>query len=192
MARSHLFGSNLPDAPAYGGHSIYLFSTLDDPTEESPRTPSPILPPNRLRQKTGGSSSSTGLDGPIDGDIPSAIDDNAPSDHEDVQMDESGDQEEREEEEEQEEDDIESKYSNVPLILPRRSFKGISNLRTIKDGEALVAWQGMRVTDGSHLQSTLSDPMMSSLPLVPMMVISFCGEEKTALYMGYTRAMGAL
>ena len=52
-------------------------------------------------------------------------------------MDESSDRED-EEEEEEEEDDAETKYSDLPLILPRRSFKGISNLRTIKDGTVSV------------------------------------------------------
>ena len=142
MVRSHLWGSSLPDAPAYGGHSIYLFSTLDDPTEESPRTPSPILSPNSKRQKTGDGSLSVRPDDPIIGD--------APSDHGDVQMDESGDREEREDEEEDEEDeeeDAETKYSGVPLVLPRRSFKGVSNLRTIKDGTVFVGHREVPVTD---------------------------------------------
>ncbi|KAF9652231.1 WD40 repeat-like protein, partial [Thelephora ganbajun] len=117
----------------YGGHSVYLFSTLDDPTEESPRTPSPILQPNSTRQKAGVGSSSTAPDDPISGDIPPTTDSHPPSDHEDVRMDESGDREEREGEDEEEEDDAEEKYSKVPLVLPQRSFKGISNLRTIKD-----------------------------------------------------------
>lgn len=59
-------------------------------------------------------------------------------------MDESGDREESEEEEE-DEDDAETRYSGVPLVLPRRSFKGISNLRTIKDGTVLV---GHRIIAG--------------------------------------------
>jgi hypothetical protein len=45
---------------------------------------------------------------------------------------------EEEEEEEEQEDDAEKKYSKVPLVLPRRSFKGVSNLRTIKDGAVPV------------------------------------------------------
>ena len=53
-------------------------------------------------------------------------------------MDESSDRDEHEEEKDEEED-AETRYSEVPLILPRRSFKGISNLRTIKDGTASVA-----------------------------------------------------
>lgn len=137
--RLHLLGSGLPDAPAYGGNSIYLFSTLDDPAEKSSRAPSPILSPNSKRQKTGGSSS-VRPDDPIIEDAPSAAGSPAPSDREDMKMDESGDQEEREEEEEgeegegEEEDDAETKYSKVPLVLPRRSYKGVANLRTIKDG----------------------------------------------------------
>jgi hypothetical protein len=54
-------------------------------------------------------------------------------------MDESGDREESEEEDE-EEDDAEIKYSEVPLVLPRRTFKGIANLRTIKDGMVFACW----------------------------------------------------
>ncbi|KAF9780170.1 WD40 repeat-like protein [Thelephora terrestris] len=117
---------------SYGGHSVYLFSTLDDPTEVSlkSRTPSPILSPNSRQQKSSGCPSSTGLDDPISGDAPRPADGQGPFDHEDVQMDESGDREESEEEEEEEE---ETEYSDVPLVLPRRSFKGVSNLQTIKD-----------------------------------------------------------
>ena len=51
-------------------------------------------------------------------------------------MDESDD---KGEEEEEEEEDAETEYSDVPLVLPRRSFKGVSNLRTIKDGAVFVA-----------------------------------------------------
>jgi len=139
MVRSHLPGSSLPDVPAYGGNSVYLFSTLDDPTEESLRAPSQILSPNSSHQRTGDRSPSAKPDDPTTGDIPSAADSCASSDHKDEQMDESGDQEESEEEEEQE-DDAETKYSKVPLVLPRRSFKGVSNLRTIKDGAVFVIW----------------------------------------------------
>lgn len=135
MVRLHLLGSSLPDATAYGGNAIYLFSTLDDPAEKSLRAPSQILPPNSKHQKTGDSSSAR-PDDPIIGDAPSAADNLAPSDREDVKMDESGDLEEREEEEEEgeEDDDAETKYSEIPLVLPRRSYKGLANLRTIKDG----------------------------------------------------------
>ena len=70
-------------------------------------------------------------------------------------MDESNDQEEHEEEEEEEEEEAETKYSGVPLILPRRSFKGISNLRTIKDGMMFVARRGRLVTDSCILYSQL-------------------------------------
>ena len=64
-------------------------------------------------------------------------------------MDESGYGEEDEGYEEWEDvDDTEMKYySEVPLILPRRSFKGISNLETIKDGTVFVTWLGMPVTN---------------------------------------------
>jgi len=117
---------------SYGGHSVYLFSTLDDPTEESLRTPSPMLSPNPKHQKADGGSPSAGADDPMSGYVPSTADSHVPSDPLDVQMDESGDREEREEEE-KDEDDAETKYSEVPLVLPRRSFKGVSNLRTIKD-----------------------------------------------------------
>jgi len=147
MVRSHLWGSSLPDAPAYGGHSVYLFSTLDDPTEESLRTPSPILSPNSKRQKTGDGSLSARPDDPITGDAPSIADSHTPSDHGDVEMDESGDREEMEEEDEEDED-AETKYSDVPLVLPRRSFKGVSNLRTIKDGTVFVGHRKAPVTDG--------------------------------------------
>lgn len=61
-------------------------------------------------------------------------------------MDESGDREEREEEDEEDEY-AETEYSEVPLILPRRSFKGVSNLQTIKDGTVFVAWPGSLVAD---------------------------------------------
>ena len=137
MVHFHLLGSGLPDVPAYGGHSIYLFSTLDDPTEESLRSPSQILSPNSAHQKTGDRSPSARPEDPITGDAPSAENTCASSDNKDVQMDESSDQEETEEEEEQE-DDAETKYSKVPLVLPQRSFKGVSNLRTIKDGTMFV------------------------------------------------------
>ena len=136
MVRFRLLGSSLPDVPAYGGNSVYLFSTLDDPTEESLRSPTQILSPNPNHQKTDDRSSSARPDDPITGDALSAANGCVSSDHKDVEMDESGDQEE-EEEEEQQEDDAETKYSNVPLVLPRRSFKGVSNLRTIKDGTTL-------------------------------------------------------
>lgn len=107
--------------------------------EVSPKTrsPSPILPSNSRKRKAESSSPSTGPDHPIGGDTPPTTDGHIPSGHEDVQMDESSDREEDEEEEE-EENDIDTKYSEVPLILPRRSFKGISNLRTIKDGTVFV------------------------------------------------------
>jgi WD repeat-containing protein 42A len=123
-----------------------LFSTLDDPTEVSlkSRTPSPILSPNSRQQKSSDCPSSTGLDDPISGDAPRPADGQGPFDHEDVQMDESGDREESEEEEEEEE---ETEYSDVPLVLPRRSFKGVSNLQTIKDGAVSVAGRGVLVTD---------------------------------------------
>jgi len=137
MVRSQISGWSLPDAPAYGGHSIYLFSTLDDPTEECLRTPSPILSPNPKPEKTGDGSPLARPGDSIAGDSPSS-DDHALTEHEDVQMDESGDQEESEEEGEEGEDDAETKYSDVPVILPRRSFKGMSNLRTIKDGTIFV------------------------------------------------------
>jgi len=140
MARSHLPGPSLPDVPAYGGNSVYLFSTLDDPTEESLRAPSQILSPNSSYQKTGDGSPSAKPDDPVAEDAPSAADSRASSDQKDAQMDESGDQEESEEEEEEQEDDAETKYSKVPLVLPRRSFKGVSNLRTIKDGAVFVGW----------------------------------------------------
>jgi hypothetical protein len=74
----------------------------------------------------------------MSGYTPFTTDEHIHPDNDDVQMDESGDQEEDEEDDE-EDDDAETKYSEVPLILPRRSFKGISNLRTIKDGKAFVA-----------------------------------------------------
>jgi len=138
VVRSRVLGSSLPDAPAYGGNSVYLFSVLDDPTEESLRTPSPILSPNSKGPKTGDSSTPVRPDDPITGDALSATDDHTPLDNEDVEMDESDDREEREEEEE-EEDDAETKYSEIPFVLPRRSFKGIQNLRTIKDGTVFVA-----------------------------------------------------
>lgn len=140
MARSWILSSNLPDALAYGGHSVYLFSILDDPTEVSlkTRTPSPILSPNSRQQKTGDSSPSIGPDHPSSGDPSSTTDNHVLSDLEEVRMDESSDRDEHEEEEDEEED-AETRYSEVPLILPRRSFKGISNLRTIKDGTASVA-----------------------------------------------------
>lgn len=138
MVRPHPSGSGLPDASAYGGHSIYLFSTLDDPTEECLRTPSPILSPNSKQEKTGDRSPSARPGDPITGDAPSS-DDHTPSNHEDVHMDESGDQEESDEEGEEGEDDAEAKYSEVPVVLPRRSFKGVSNLRTIKDGTRLIS-----------------------------------------------------
>jgi len=137
MVRSHLSGSGLPDAPAYGGHSVYLFSTLDNPMEECLRTPSPILLPNSKPEKTGDGSPSARPGDPITGVAPSS-DSHAPSNHEDAQMDESGDQEESEDESEEGEDDAETKYSEVPVVLPRRSFKGLSNLRTIKDGTVFV------------------------------------------------------
>ena len=141
MKRSHPLGSGLPDTPAYGGHSVYLFSTLDNPTEESRRSPSPILSPNSKRQKTDDGSPLARPSISITGDAPST-DGGAPSNEGDgdVQMDESGDQEEREEEGDQEEDDNETKYSEVPVVLPRRSFNGISNLRTIKDGASVADW----------------------------------------------------
>jgi len=133
-----LSGWNSPDAPAYGGHSVYLFSTLDDPTEECLRTPSQILPPNSKSEKTGDARPGD----PITGGAPSS-DGRAPSDHEDIQMDGSGDQEEGEEDEDEEGDgDPETKYSEVPVILPRRSFKGVSNLRTIKDGTVFALVEG--------------------------------------------------
>ena len=72
------------------------------------------------------------------GDVPPVADSCASSDHRDEQADESGDQEESEEGGEDEENDAESMYSEVPLVLPRRSFKGVSNLRTIKDGEVFA------------------------------------------------------
>ena len=131
MTGCYLLGPSSPDALAYGGHSVYLFSTLDDPMEESLRTPSQILSPNSKRQKTGDGSPPVRPDDPITGD--------ALFDCGDMQLDESGDREEREREEEGEEDDAEAKYSDVPVVLPRRSFKGVSNLRTIKDGAAFVA-----------------------------------------------------
>ena len=132
--RSRILGSSLPDALAYGGHSVYLFSTLDNPMEESLGTPPQILSPNSKQQKTGDGS-------PLlrPGDVPST-DSHAPDDHEDVQMDESDDRGEREEDEEGEEDGAEIKYSEVPTVLPRRSFNGVSNLRTIKDGMVFVDW----------------------------------------------------
>jgi len=141
MVRSHLSDWSLPDAPAYGGHSVYLFSTLDDPTEECLRTPSQILSPNSMSEKTGDGSPSARPGDPITGDA-SSSDGRALSDHEDVQMDESGDQEESDEEGEEGDDDAETKYSEVPVILPRRSFKGVSNLRTIKDGTVFVLVEG--------------------------------------------------
>lgn len=118
---------------SYGGHSVYLFSTLDDPAEASAktRTPSPILSSNSKQQKTG-SDSPTGLNDHTNGSTPSTAGGHLPED-EDARMDESGDAEEREEEDEEDEDEDEPKYSDIPLVLPRRSFKGMSNLRTIKD-----------------------------------------------------------
>ena len=141
--------------PAYGGNSVYLFSTLDDPTEESLGTTSQILSPNSNHQKMGDRSPSARPDDPITGDAPSAADTCALSDHKDVQMDESGDQDETEEEEEEQEDDAEIKYSKVPLVLPRRSFKGISNLRTIKDGAVSVGLWEIPATDDGILCSEL-------------------------------------
>ena len=144
----HLLDSSLPDAPAYGGNSVYLFSTLDGPTEESLRTPSPILSPNSKSRKTSDDSPSARPDDPTTRD--------APSDHGDVQMDESSDREEREEEEEEvEEDDAEAKYSGVPLVLPRRSFKGVSNLQTIKDGTMFLGLREILVTNGEIFHSKL-------------------------------------
>jgi hypothetical protein len=133
-----------------------LFSILDDPTEVSlkTRTPSPILSPNSRQQKTGDGSSPTGPDRPTSGDSPFTTDSLVHPDYEDVQMDESGDREEDEEEEEEEED-AETKYSEVPLILPRRSFNGISNLRTIKDGTVFMTWQVILFTDDLILCSQL-------------------------------------
>ena len=150
----------LPDVSAYGGHSVYLFSTLDDPTEVSlkTRTPSPVLLPNSKQQKTGDNSPSTGPDNPTGRDSPHTTDGHVLSDHEDVQMDESGDRGDGDDDDDDEEDegeDAETKYSEVPMILPRRSFKGISNLRTIKDGTAFLAWQGILVADGRVLCSQL-------------------------------------
>ena len=157
----HLLGSSLPDAPAYGGNSIYLFSTLDDPTEKSSRAPSRILSPNSKRQKTGGSSSAR-PDDPMIGDASSAAGSPAQSDREDMKIDESGDWEEREEEEEEEEeegeeeeDGAETKYSGVPLVLPRRSYKGVANLRTIKDGAVFTGRRGTPVTEAGILHSQL-------------------------------------
>jgi len=154
MAPSHLLRSSLPGVLAYGGHSVYLFSTLDDPTEESLRTPSPMLSPNPKHQKADGGSPSAGADDPMSGYVPSTADSHVPSDPLDVQMDESGDREEREEEE-KDEDDAETKYSEVPLVLPRRSFKGVSNLRTIKDGTVFMDRREMSITDGSTRCSQL-------------------------------------
>jgi hypothetical protein len=65
-------------------------------------------------------------------------DSHAPPDLDDMQVDESGDREETDEEDEEEEDDVEAKYSEIPFVLPRRTFKGISNLRTIKDGTVFL------------------------------------------------------
>lgn len=136
MIRSRLSGSSLPDALAYGGHSIYLFSTLDNPVEESLRTPPQVLSPNSKRQKTVDGSPLERPGGHAAGDAPST---ESPFDHGDAEMDESGDRGEREGEEEGEEDDAETKYSEIPMVLPRRSFNGISNLRTIKDGTVFVS-----------------------------------------------------
>lgn len=132
------YGSSLPDTPAYSGHSVYLFSTLDDPLEVSlkTRTPSPILSPNSVQWKTGDDAPQ---DDHMSGDSLSTTDEDVPRDREDMRMDESGDQEEIMEEDE-EEDDVETKYSGVPLILPQRSFQGISNSRTIKDGKPLTTF----------------------------------------------------
>ena len=153
--RSQLLGPRLPDAPAYGGHSVYLFSTLDDPAEESLRTPSRILSPNSKRQKTGDGSASARPDDPITGDDPHMADSHAPPDHEDMQVDESGDREETDEEDEEDEDDAEAKYSEIPFVLPRQTFKGISNLRTIKDGTVFVGRWKMPATDDRTLGSQL-------------------------------------
>lgn len=109
--------------------------------EECQRTPSQILSPNPKPEKTGGGSPLARPGDSIAGDSPSS-DGHALPDHEDVQMDESGDQEESEEEGEEGEDDVETKYSEVPVVLPRRSFKGVSNLRTIKDGTAFAFVEG--------------------------------------------------
>lgn len=141
-------GSSSLDTPAYGGHSVYLFSTLDDPAEASAktRTPSPILSPNSKQQKTGDGSSPTELDDHTNGSTTSTADGRLLED-DDARMDESGDAEEREEEEDEEDED-EAKYSDIPLVLPRRSFKGMSNLRTIKDGALLLVERRMLDTDG--------------------------------------------
>lgn len=194
--RLHLLGSSLPDAPAYGGNTIYLFSTLDDPAEKSQRAPSQILSPNSKHQKTGDNSSAR-PDDPMIGDASSVADNLAPSDREDMKMDESGDREEMEEdgeeEEEEEEDGAETKYSEVPLVLPRRSYKGLANLRTIKDGAVFTGRRETSITeDGNPLQSTLSDPMTSLSSPVLTMVTSSCGEEKQGPCTEYTRATGAL
>ena len=53
-------------------------------------------------------------------------------------MDESGEQEDEDEDEEDEEEYAEAKYLEIPVVLPRRTFKGVSNLRTIKDGTVPV------------------------------------------------------
>ena len=103
MRRPRPLGSSLSDEPAYGSHSVYLFSTLGDPMERSLGIPPQISSPNSERQKTGDGSLLARPGG-------------------------------REEEEEGRECVAETNYSEIPVVLPRRLFSGISNLRTIEDG----------------------------------------------------------
>lgn len=112
---------------AYAGDSIYAFDTDGEIVETgSSHGSSPIVPPNAKRRKVEDCV-------PTDDLNHMDVDDASTSASSEVSPGLEQDDAEIEEEQEEEEEDL-GPESHVPLILPKLRYRGVSNVRTIKDG----------------------------------------------------------
>ncbi|KAI4528107.1 WD40 repeat-like protein [Schizophyllum commune Loenen D] len=139
---------------SFSADAVYLYSTLDDPTDGSTSRRSSIVPSNEAKERKDNAASVSGKRStsrgsgrrsisrsprerpshwPSDSDMERDIDEMAQPDDMDEDegrdMDESGDQSDSDDEEEEHS----GPFPDVPTVMPRRRFAGAKNIRTVKD-----------------------------------------------------------
>lgn len=133
----NLFDDDLDSSlyKAYSGDAVYLYSTLDDPGQNGD-TSNPVISPNSKRRRSETPNSTDPHD-------PLAVVSRpfSPSEYMDEELiDQSLDEGEDGDDSDSDSillDDIDdyNYHPLVPIIFPRRRFRGARNVRTVKDGE---------------------------------------------------------